>query len=120
MLETESVCSPRAHCSSTLSRCAFLSLAVVLALHVGGNIYAAQLLLPEGENAPSFDRITATPMRSARAIIMSPVLEEMIFRGLVSCVIYNRCRDPKPGSDRQPYALPSCSLGVVCVRLSSG
>ena len=28
---------------------------------------------------------------------MSPVLEELIFRGLMSCVIYNRCRDPKPG-----------------------
>lgn len=93
-----------------------MSLAVVLALHVGGNIYAAQLLLPEGENTPSLDRITATPLRSARAVIMSPVLEELIFRGLVSCVIYNRCRDPKPGADRQhpfPIALLDRSMAIA-------
>lgn len=70
--------------------------AVVILAHVVGNVVAAGYLLPEADSSPSFGRITAAPTRSARAILMSPVLEEVIFRGLMSCVIYNRCRDPKP------------------------
>ena len=70
---------------------------VILVVHVFGNMIAAGYLLPEADSTPSWTRFTAEPMRAARAVLMSPVLEELIFRGLMSCVIYNRCRDPKPG-----------------------
>jgi hypothetical protein len=71
--------------------------AVILGVHVLGNVIAASYLLPESDSTPSLDSFSAAPTRAARAILMSPVLEELIFRGLMSCVIYNRCRDPKPG-----------------------
>lgn len=84
-------------------------IAVILVAHVAGNVVAASYLLPESETIPSLDRFTATPTRAARAILMSPVLEELIFRGLMSCVIYNRCRDPKPGCAASCTKLPHSS-----------
>jgi len=69
---------------------------LVLAVHVVGNVTAAGWLLPEEHATPSWSRFSDRPTVAARAVLMSPLLEEVVFRGLMSCVVYNRCRETKP------------------------
>lgn len=67
---------------------------LVLIAHVLGNTLSAFLLLPAG--SASAGRLVVAPGTTVRTVLLSPLLEELIFRGLIPAVIHNRCRSPRP------------------------
>ena len=93
----------------------FAPLAVLL-VHVAANTAAAAYLLPDG--SMGWSNLAANPVRTARTLLYTPVLEELIFRGLFPALVYNRCRDPKPVTcEREcPTHLP---VHTPCLPLSA-